>query len=65
MECCCYLRNVQDLPADGKTQYERRFGEPFKEPIISVEYHPISPKDQTRKSSSFWQESLTWDLSSV
>ena len=46
----CYLRNVQDLLADGKTPYERRFGEPFKGPVIPfgamVEYHPISPRDQ-------------------
>ena len=27
MECYCYLRNVQDLLADGKTLYDRRFGE--------------------------------------
>ena len=52
MECCCYLRNVQDLLADGKTPYERRFGEPFKGPTVlfaaMVEYHPSSPKDQMR-----------------
>ena len=30
VECYCYLRNVQDLLADGKTPNERRFGEPFK-----------------------------------
>ena len=30
MECYCYLRNVQDLLADGKTPYARRFGEPSK-----------------------------------
>ena len=42
MECYCYLRNVQDLLADGKTPYERRFGEPKKGP------HPISTKDQSR-----------------
>ena len=29
VECCCFLRNVQDLLADGKTPYERRYGEPF------------------------------------
>ena len=29
MECCTYLRNVQDLLSDGKTPYERRFGKPF------------------------------------
>ena len=36
MECYCYLRNVQDLLADGKTPYERRFGEPFKGPVIPL-----------------------------
>ena len=52
MECCTYLRNIQDLLSDGKTPYERRFGEPFKGPIIPfgslVEYYPISAKDQSR-----------------
>ena len=52
MECHCYLRNVQDLLADVKTPNERRFGEPFKGPIIPfgamVEYLPISAKDQSR-----------------
>ena len=52
MECLSYLRNVQDLLSDGKTPYERRFGKPFKGPIIPfgslVEYHPISVKDQSR-----------------
>ena len=41
-----------DLLSDGKTPYERRFGKPFKGPIISfgslVEYYPISAKDQSR-----------------
>ena len=44
MECCCYLRNIQDLLSDGKTPYERRFGEPFQGPVIPfgamAEYHP-------------------------
>ena len=52
MECFTYLRNIQDLLSDGKTPYERRFGEPFKGPIIPfgslVEYDPISAKDQSR-----------------
>ena len=51
MECYSYLRNVQDLLADGKTPYERRFGESLKRPIIPsgamVEYHPISTRDQS------------------
>ena len=52
MECYCCLRNVTDLLSDGKTPYERRFGQPFKGPIIPfgslVEYHPITAKDQSR-----------------
>ena len=52
MECSTYLRNIQDLLSDGKTPYERRFGEPLKGPIIPfgsvVEYHPITAKDQSR-----------------
>ena len=50
-ECSCYLRNVQNLLADGKAPDERRFGDPFKGPVIlfgaMVEYHPISPRDQS------------------
>ena len=46
------LRNVQDLLAEGKSFYERRFGEPIKGSIIPfgamVECHPISPRDQAR-----------------
>ena len=34
MECYTYLRNVTDLLSDGKTPYERRFGQPFEGPII-------------------------------
>ena len=52
MKCCCYLRNVQDLLADGKTLYQRQFGEPFKGPGTPsgamVEYYPISARDQSR-----------------
>ena len=52
MECNTNLRNVQDLFTDGKIPYERRFGKPFKGPIIPfgslVEYYPISAKDQSR-----------------
>ena len=52
MECFSYLRNIHDLLSDGKTPYERRFGEPLKGPIIPfgslVEYHPTTAKDQSR-----------------
>ena len=45
MECYTYLRNVTDLLSDGKTPYERRFGQQFSGPIIPfgslVEYHPL------------------------
>ena len=52
MECCIYLRNVADLLSDGKTPYERRFGQPFEGPIVPfgslVECHPVTAKDQSR-----------------
>ena len=52
MECYTYLRNVTDLLSDTKTPYERRFGQPFKGPIIPfgsfVEYHPLTANDQSR-----------------
>ena len=52
MECYTCLRNIQDLLSDGKTLYERRFGEPFKGPIIPfgslVEHYPIFAKKQSR-----------------
>ena len=51
-DCDSYLRHVQDLLADGKTQCEKRFGEPFKGPKIPfgamIEHHPISARDQSR-----------------
>ena len=63
MECYTYLRNVTDLLSDGKTPFERRFGQPFKGPIIPfgslVEEHPTTAKDQSR-IHQFWKESLTW-----
>ena len=52
MECYTHLRNVTDLLSDGNTPYERRFGQPFKGPIIPfgslVEYYPTIAKDQSR-----------------
>ena len=52
LECYTYLRNVTDLLSGGKTPCERRFGQPFKGPIIPfgslVEYHPMTAKDQSR-----------------
>ena len=49
MECDCYLRNIQDLLSDGKTQHERRFGMPFGGPVIPFgAMVPVSAKDQSR-----------------
>ena len=31
MECYCYMRHIQDRLSDGKTPFERRFGEQFKD----------------------------------
>ena len=36
MECYTYLRNVTDLLSDGKTPYERRFGQPFKDRLFHL-----------------------------
>ena len=63
MECYTYLRNVTDLLSDGKTPYERRFGQPFGGPVIPfgslVEYHPITAKDQSR-IHQFGKKVFTW-----
>ena len=49
----------------GRTPNERRFGKPFKGPIMQfgslVEYYPISAKDQS-KNPSIWKGNLTWIL---
>ena len=69
IECYCYLRNLQDFLRDGKTPWERRFGESFKGPIIPfgalVEYHPNLNTWSNENSSiferKFHQESF-WDM---
>ena len=52
MVCYCYLRVLQDLLADGKTPYDRRFGGLLKGPVIPcgamVEYYPISSRHKSR-----------------
>ena len=62
MEYYTYLRNVQDLLFDWKTPYERRFGTPFKGPIIPFdslfEYYPISSKDPCLDDNHFKEEEL-------
>ena len=52
MECYFYLRNIQDLLADGKTPMKDDLENHFKGPVTPlsamVEYHPTSAKDQSR-----------------
>ena len=53
---------------DVQIPYERRFGQPIKEPIILftslVEYHFITAKDQSG-IHSIWKQSLTWIVSRI
>ena len=64
MDWWCYLRNIKVVLSDGTTPYERRFGEPFRGPVIPfgsmMEYHPISAKDQSRLHLS-----ITWNLPGI
>ena len=51
MECYCYLRNVHDKMADGKTVFENRYGQTFDRPIpfgTLVERIPLTAKDKSR-----------------
>ena len=52
MACYCFLRNVVDVLACGRTPWHKRFGRPFKGPIIpfgaEVQYKPITAKDKDR-----------------
>ena len=46
MECCCFLRNVQDLLADGKTPGENHSKVRYF--LAMVEYFPNSARDLSR-----------------
>ena len=66
MECYCYLRNVQDLLADGKTPYERRFVWIISRSNYSIRCTGgMSPKLRDRRSEnpSIRIESITRNLS--
>ena len=68
MACYCYLRNVQDLLADWKTAYDRRFEEPFKRANNCFWSHGWMSSDfsaRSIKTSSIWQENSTSDLSGM
>ena len=62
MECYTYLRKVTNLLSDGKTLYERRFGQPFKGPSIPfgslVECHTNCKGSVSHPS--ILKESFTW-----
>ena len=62
MECYCYLRNIQDKVSHGKTTNGRRFGEPFKGPIVP--FGRISPhiQESPLKNPSVWKESTPWNF---
>ena len=67
MECCCSLRNVHDLLEDGKTPYERRFGEPFKGTVILSErrlniirLHRMIRREFINLARSYYQE-VAWE----
>ena len=63
MECYTYLQNIQDLLSDGKTSYEKRFGEAFKRQIIPfwlIDWVLPYFCERPVKNPSIWKESLTW-----
>ena len=56
MESKTYLRNVTDLLSDGKTPYERRFGQPFEGRLFRL-VHWLNISLSLRKTS---QESINF-----
>ena len=64
MECCTYLRNIQDLLSDGKAPYERRFWETIWKDQSFRLVHWLSITLFLRtgpiKNPSIGKESLTW-----
>ena len=66
VECCCHLRNVQDLLADAKTPHEKLFGEPFRGPLTPFgATEPLGPRlfgTHSRRARA-WRKSAgrVWD----
>ena len=52
IECFCFLKDVIDPTADGKTSYEKRFGVKFSGPLYpfgcEITYKPSSPVSNSR-----------------
>ena len=65
MECYCYLRNVQDLGADGKTPRGRRFGEPFGSSVIQFGVQWLNIVLFLQETSQGYTSlvSFTWSIS--
>ena len=65
MGSCCYLRNVQDLAADGQTPCERRFNSQFDGPTIpfgaEVNFYSKSAIKRLRSSASVRHKRLSWE----
>ena len=66
MEFHYYLRNVQDLPADGQTPNERRFNSPLSGPIIpfevEVKCYRNNIQKKTRSSASVRYKIPSWTI---
>ena len=62
MECKTYLRNVTDLLPDGKTPYERRFGQHLKDQFSIWFTERVLPYlcEMPVKNPSICKERLTW-----
>ena len=62
MECHCYLRNVHDKMADGKTAFEKIHGQKFGGPGIpcgtSFEYIPIITAQDKSRVRPFGKKTL-------
>ena len=62
--CYCYLRNVQDLLADVKTPYERRFVEPkgqqylLKQLLNIIRFRRETRQGSTNLARTYYQESF-------
>ena len=60
MKCYCYLQNVSNLLADGKSQCERRFWESFKGPImLFVALIGYLLRERQSTNSTIWKKIIT------
>ena len=61
--------NIQDVLADDKTHYGRRFGILFEGLVFpfgpAIVYHPISSEDKKRQTAPIWSVSSSWFIQKV